>query len=124
MFLVGKSLSDRGTASEGRLQTVPATKRRIVVPVVLFAAVTIILYTASGQYRLAMINSMVGAVVCLSLVVITGYVAQISLAQATLAGVAGYVLAGLTTGWGIPFPISPLIAALGATVVGLLAALP
>ena len=124
MFLLGKSLPERGTALEGRLQTVPATHRRIVMPTAAFAITALLLFVVSASYRLALVNTMVGAIVCLSLVVITGYVAQISLFQMTVAGVAAYLLAGLTSGLGIPFPLSPLLACLGATVVGLMAAIP
>jgi branched-subunit amino acid ABC-type transport system permease component len=124
MFLLGKSLPERGTASEGRLQAVPPTHRRIWIPIVVFAATAFAIYTVSASYRLALVNSMVGAILCLSLVVITGYVAQISLFQMTVAGVAAYLLAGFANGLGIPFPIAPLLAATGAMIVGLLAALP
>jgi len=124
MFIVGKSLPSRGSAVEGRLQAVPMSRRRVVRPVVLVGGTILALYVVSASYRLALINTMIGAIVCLSLVVITGFIAQISLFQATLAGVAAYSLAGLTTGMGVPFPISPLLASLGATVVGLIAALP
>ena len=124
MFVVGKSLPERGAAVEGRLQSVPKSRRRIVRPVVLVTATVVALYVVSASYRLALINTMIGAIVCLSLVVITGYVAQISLFQATLAGVAAYMLAGFTTGIGVPFPIAPLLACLGATAIGLIAALP
>ena len=124
MFLLGKSLPERGTAIEGRLQTVPPTQRRVVMPIVLFAAAAAVLFTVNASYRLAMVNTMVGAIICLSLVVITGYIAQISLFQMTVAGVAGYMLAGLANGLDIPFPIAPLFAAIGAMLVGILAALP
>ncbi|HEY3673323.1 MAG TPA: branched-chain amino acid ABC transporter ATP-binding protein/permease, partial [Acidimicrobiia bacterium] len=49
---------------------------------------------------------------------------QVSLAQLTLAGVAGFLLATMTTEWSIPFPIAPILAALGATVVGVVVGLP
>jgi branched-chain amino acid transport system permease protein len=124
MFVVGTSLPDRGTAVEGRLAAVPPSHRRMVTPALAAVVIVVLLYTVNTNYRLALVNSMIGAIVCLSLVVITGYVAQISLLQMALAGVAGYMLAGLTQGLGIPFPLSPLLAALGATALGLLAALP
>ena len=124
MFVVGKSLPERGAASQGRLQPVPPSHRRIVVPVIAVVIAVLAIYSFSASYRLAFINSMIGAVVCLSLVVITGYIAQISLFQMALAGVAGYMLAGLTNAIGIPFPFAPILAALGAMVVGLFAALP
>jgi branched-chain amino acid transport system permease protein len=124
MFLLGKSLPERGIAIEGRLQSVPATHRRIVLPIVAFSVAVAALLMVNASYRLALVNSMVGAVICLSLVVITGYIAQISLFQMTVAGVAGYILAGLANGIGIPFPFAPLLAATGAMAVGILAALP
>ena len=69
-------------------------------------------------------TSFIFAIICLSLVVVTGYAGQVSLAQLTLAGVAGFLLATMTTEWSIPFPIAPILAALGATVVGVVVGLP
>ena len=77
-----------------------------------------------GQYRLGLVNSLIGAVICLSLVVLTGYVGQISLAQMAFAGVAGFSLAKLTATWDVPFPVAPLVAAGLAAVVGVVVGLP
>lgn len=77
-----------------------------------------------GQYRLALVNSLVGAVICLSLVVLTGYVGQISLAQMAFAGVAGFSLAKLVAAWDVPFPLAPLAAASLAALVGVAVGLP
>ncbi len=77
-----------------------------------------------GTYRAALIQSFILAVIGLSLVVVTGYAGQISLAQLTLAGVAGFLLSTIGGSWGIPFPIAPVLAALGATVLGVLVGLP
>ena len=41
------------------------------------------------DFRQALINSLIGVVVCLSLVVTTGFVGQVSIIQVALAGVAG-----------------------------------
>ena len=124
MFVIGKSLPERGAAIDARIQTVPESRRRFVLPASLFAVAILGLYVLNASYRAALVNSMIGAIVCLSLVVITGYIAQISLLQMALAGVAAYMLAGLANGWHIPFPFAPILAALGAMVVGLFAALP
>jgi branched-chain amino acid transport system permease protein len=82
------------------------------------------LLVLSGQYRLGLVNSLIGAVICLSLVLLTGYVGQISLAQMAFAGVAGFSLAKLATAWDVPFPVAPLVAAALAAVVGAAVALP
>ena len=71
-------------------------------------------------YRQALMLSLVGIVVCLSLVVITGFVGQVSLAQVTLAGVSGFVVSHMIVHAGIGFPWGPLIGSLAAVVVGLI----
>ncbi|HEX3623040.1 MAG TPA: ABC transporter permease [Acidimicrobiales bacterium] len=77
-----------------------------------------------GQDRVALDTSLVGALVCLSLVVLTGWSGQISLAQMAFAGVAGFSLSRLTVEAGIPFPVAPLLAAALAAVAGLIVGLP
>jgi len=77
-----------------------------------------------GQDRMALVTSLIGALVCLSIVVLTGWSGQISLAQMAFAGVAGFSLSRLATGAGIPFPVAPLLAALLAAAAGVLVGLP
>ena len=71
------------------------------------------------SYRQALMVSMVGMVVCLSLVVITGFVGQVSLAQVTLAGVAGFAVSHMTAKAGVGFPWGPLVGSAAAVVIGL-----
>ena len=71
------------------------------------------------DFRQALINSLIGAIVCLSLVVITGFVGQISLVQLALAGVGGYAVSKFAADAGIAFPIGPIIGAAVATLVRL-----
>jgi branched-chain amino acid transport system permease protein len=77
-----------------------------------------------GQDRMALVTSLIGALVCLSIVVLTGWSGQISLAQMAFAGVAGFTLSRLATGAGIPFPVAPVLAAMLAALAGLLVGLP
>ena len=65
------------------------------------------------DFRQALTNSLIGMVIVLSYVVITGYVGQISVMQLALSGTAGFVLSHLSVRLGIPFPFS----ALGAMVL-------
>jgi ABC-type branched-subunit amino acid transport system ATPase component/ABC-type branched-subunit amino acid transport system permease subunit len=77
------------------------------------------------DFRQSLINSLLGILICLSLVVIVGFVGQISVVQLALAGVAGFTMSHLTTDLGgiwAEFPISLLIGAATATVIGLLIA--
>ncbi len=87
----------------------------VVVPVGVLALVLL-----TGPYRLGLERSLAGAVVCLSFVVLTGFAGQLSLAQMSLAGVAGFLLARLQGDLGVPFPLAPLLATAAATVAGLL----
>ena len=77
-----------------------------------------------GTIRSAIIMSMVMAMIALSQVVVTGFAGQLSLAQLTLAGAGGFALSILTDGWGVPFPIAPILAGLVAMVIGVVVGLP
>lgn len=111
-------------ARAGRLPAAGAARISapvVVVPVVVAAIGLLVL--GSG-YRLGLVTSLVGALICLSVVIVTGWVGQISLAQMALAGVAGFVLTRAGGGWGVPFPLAPLLAAGVAGIVGTAVALP
>jgi branched-chain amino acid transport system permease protein len=84
----------------------------------------ILCLTLTGAYLGAFVTSLIGAIVCLSLVVLTGYVGQLSLAQMTFAGIAGFGVSRFAHNMHIPFPISPLLAILVAVLAGVLAGLP
>ncbi|HVV08141.1 ABC transporter permease [Amycolatopsis sp.] len=121
----------RGSALPGRglliLESLPVTRRPRhvgVTAVVSLLLGLVALFALQGGYRAALITTLVLAVIGLSFVVVTGYVGQISFAQYSLAGVSALLLARMTTDWGIPFPLAPLLSALAAGVVGVLVGLP
>ena len=62
------------------------------------------------QWRTAITNTLIGIIICLSVVVITGFVGQISLAQMTFAGVSGFLLSKLVTDWNVAVPVGPILA--------------
>ncbi len=120
----GRTLPARGTPGAERL---PASPRPVHVGRSALATAAVAaagLVLLGPDWRLAITNSVIGVVLCLSLVVLTGYVGQISLAQMTLAGVSGFTVAKLAAEHGIAFPFGPLAGALLATAFGVLAALP
>jgi ABC-type branched-subunit amino acid transport system permease subunit len=80
--------------------------------------------TLSGAWRLALIVSLIAAVVALSSVVLTGWVGQISLAQLAIAGIAGFTTARLSADAHIAFPFSAVLAIAIAVGGGLLAGYP
>jgi branched-chain amino acid transport system permease protein len=94
-----------------------------LLPALLGATVGVVaLMTMAPDFRQATINSLIGVVICLSFVVITGFVGQISLVQLALAGVGGYTVSKLAANTGIAFPLGPLIGALVASGFGLVVA--
>ena len=122
MFLRGAQLPQRGTLGEARLPAAPAA-RRILTPALCLAAIAVGgLLVFPYQFRQAEIVSLIGAMVCLSFVVTTGFVGQISIVQVGLAGIAGFVVAKLAVQAGIGVPRGPLIGVAGAVVVGLVVA--
>jgi branched-chain amino acid transport system permease protein len=124
LFIRGHGLPERGSLHKIPLPFAPEPHR-----VGRFAAVGVVAATAglfflASDWRLSIINSLIGFVLCLSIVVITGYVGQISLAQMAFAGTAAFVLSKVATSYGIPFPFAPLIAVVAAVVIGVIAGLP
>ena len=122
LFVVGRSIPMRGEDTNSGLPPVILPKNKPTVLGILFVAGLLSLIFTSGSYRFGMMTSFAAALIALSLVVLTGMVGQISLAQAAFGGVAGIMLSKF--GDGIPFPISMLLAALIATAFGLLVGLP
>ncbi len=120
----GKSLPTRGAIETIKLPFAPRTKRVLPASLGLAAATFVLLFIVTPGWRLAIVNSLVGAVICLSLVVLTGYVGQISLMQMALAGISGFTLSKIADAYHIPFPIGPLLGACVAVGVGLLAGFP
>jgi branched-subunit amino acid ABC-type transport system permease component len=114
LILRGSPLPTRGALL---LQDLPQTRqpRHVAVTATVGVVIGVVgLITMQGSYRAALTTSIVFAMIALSYVVVTGYVGQISFLQYSLAGASALFLARLTTQWGIPFPLSPLISACAA----------
>ena len=124
LFVVGRGLPERGALVSEPLPTVLRSAndpRKIAIGI---GAGVAALALTSGSYRFGVITSMIVAVIALSFVVLTGLVGQISLAQAAIAGSAGFALSRLGTDIGLPFPLSLIASALVATALGVLVGIP
>jgi branched-chain amino acid transport system permease protein len=119
----GALIPDRSTAAALRLPTAGRPSRPLLAAAATGVPAAVALVVLSGSWRLGLIHSLIAAIVCLSVVVLTGYVGQLSLAQLALAGVAGFSLSRLQTSLHVPFPVAPLVAASCAGAVGLLVGL-
>jgi ABC-type branched-subunit amino acid transport system permease subunit len=69
-------------------------------------------------------GSLIGAMMAMSLVVVTGLSGQVSLAQMSVAGFGAFVAGKLAIHSGVPFPLPVLAAAVGGAVLGALLGLP
>ena len=124
MVALGERLPDRGAVDNWRLPAVPQAKMTpttVLLPAALAIAGLLFL---GPLWRGAIMTTAIGVVLALSLVILTGFGGQTSLAQMAFAGVAGFALSRLAMRWGIPFPIAPFLAALVATAFGLVVGLP
>jgi branched-chain amino acid transport system permease protein len=122
MYLRGARLPGRGQLVERGLPEVPRPKRLGSIALPLAAVCAVALVVLPYDFRQALVNSEIGAVMALSLILITGFVGQISVVQLSLAGVAGFVISRLATDHGVPFPWAPLIGIAAAVVLGLVTA--
>ena len=89
-----------------------------------FVAGLVLLLVLDNVLRFAFISSLTVTCIALSVVVLTGYVGQVSLAQMSLAGIGGFMLGHISHGWGIGFPFDLVLAGLCAVPVGLVIGLP
>jgi branched-chain amino acid transport system permease protein len=127
LFLRGRSLPTRGAITSGRLPfspTPPAWAVRFGGPALAVGGAIAGLFIFSYAFRDALTNTLVGVIICLSIVVITGFVGQISLAQMAFAGISAFLVSKLSTEHGWPFPWPIFVGAAVATVVGVAVALP
>ncbi len=122
MYLRGAKLPGRGELVEKRLPEAPRPQHLVRTTAVGVAICAIALVVLPFDFREALINTLIGTVMALSLVVITGFVGQISVVQLTLAGVSGFTISHLAVNAGIGFPLAPLAGTLVAVILGLITA--
>jgi branched-chain amino acid transport system permease protein len=122
MYLRGARLPSRGELVEQRLPEAPRPRRLAITAPAIALVCAVALVVLPFDFREALVNSMIGTLIALSLVVITGFVGQISVLQLTLAGVSGFTISHLAVNAGIGFPLAPLLGAGVALVLGLITA--
>ena len=88
------------------------------------ALAVLVLGFGESTLRLATIESLIQTVLILSVVLLAGYVGQVTLAELTFAGFAAFMLARFAGEMDLPFPLSPILAIVITTVVGTLVSLP
>ena len=124
MAVRARSVLARGGETADRNPSVGLPRAPLRTAAACFVIGFILLFTLDNVLRFAFISSLTVTAVALSVVVLTGYVGQVSLAQMSLAGIGGFMLGHISTYWGIGFPWSLILAGLCAVPVGLVIGLP
>jgi len=124
IVLLSRRLPSRGELSDRYRGTIgqPAKPLRTTVLCGLIGLAVILLLPQ--LYKFAFASSLNVACVCLSVVVITGYVGQISLAQNAFAGISAFMVAHFGNWLGLGFPLALILGALAAVAVGVVIGLP
>ena len=124
MVFLGERLPDRGSVEQFKMPAIPPAKitpLSIMIPVT-FAVVGLIVL--DPLWRGAIMTTTIATVLALSLVLLSGFGGQPSLAQMAFAGVAGFSLSKLAMQWDIPFPIAPILASIVAMIFGVIVGVP
>jgi ABC-type branched-subunit amino acid transport system permease subunit len=124
MALRSRSVLARGGETTERNPSIGRPMAPLRTAAACFVAGVILLLVLSSVLRFAFISSLTVTCIALSVVVLTGYVGQVSLAQMSLAGIGGFALGHISSGWHIGFPWSLILAGLCAVPVGLIIGLP
>jgi branched-chain amino acid transport system permease protein len=124
LFLLGGKIPSRGSLSEVKMPLVQIPRLRPMPVVTVVALAGLALLLTSDSWRFGIVTSMILSLVALSLVLLTGYLGQISLASMAFAGTAGFALSKLTIEWNVPFPLSLLLSAFAATTLGVIVGVP
>ena len=124
MVARGRGLPLRDSVMERRPEVGTGRVRpRVVVPLVVVLAVLSLL-VLSDDLNVILTVTCVVSVMLLSIVVLTGYAGQLSLAQFTFGGVGAWFAGTAVASLGWPFEPALLAGIVGAMVLGLVFALP
>lgn len=122
LVLRGRTLPDRSVILEPAHVPVPATGVRRGRWLMAIAAAVTALVWPDPTVRFAAMQSLFIVTLLLSIVVLTGFVGQVSLAQLSFAGFSAFMLSRFDEV--LPFPLGPLAAIAVTTVVGTLVSIP
>ena len=116
-FRAGK-IPSRGDIVESRLPRAPRPVAPLRTAAVFVPIAALAMWVLPFGFREGLITSCIFAVSLLSLVVVTGYLGQLSLVQLGLAGVAGFLVSHLSTNFGIGFPWAAIVGVVAAAALG------
>lgn len=124
MVSTGRLIPTRGMLGLERPPFAPVARVRPARFVIGALVLIALLAVSNKTYITALTNSMVIAIIGLSLVVVTGFLGQISLAQMAFAGSGAFAAAHLSSSSGVPFLWTVLLAAVAGGALGVVIGLP
>ncbi len=119
----GKALPVRGYVFD-RLPMLGTGRVRPGALVAAVVGVVVLVNVLQADWVAAITSTLVVALIMLSLVVLTGYTGQLSLAQYAVAGLGAWAAGRLVAGHGWPFELAAVAGVVTAMAVGMLFALP
>src|SRR5437764_3375253 len=122
LFWRGSRIPGRGEIVERSLPEAPRPQHLVRAGLICALVGAVLLVVFPFDFREALINTLIGALMALSLVVVTGFVGQISVIQLALAGAAGFTISHMAVNFGITFPVAALAGIVVAVVIGLVTA--
>jgi branched-chain amino acid transport system permease protein len=122
LFWRGSRIPGRGEIVERRLPEAPRPEHLLRTGLIAGLTGAVLLIVFPFDFREALINTLIGVLMALSLVVITGFVGQISVVQLSLAGAAGFTVSHMASNFGITFPVAALAGIAVALAIGLVTA--
>jgi sulfate-transporting ATPase len=120
----GRALPLRGEPTARPPEVGSGRLRPFVLVPLIVGAIALTTLVFSTDLVEAVTTSAALAIIVLSLVVVTGYAGQLSLAQFALAGMGAWIAAALVANEGFSFEVAAFCGAVGAIPVGVLVGLP
>lgn len=135
LYFRGNKIPLRGSIAPPRMARVPMQKYAYIAPIVTGVLFLVLSIRFTSSWEVALTTSVISATIMLSMVLIIGFLGQISLAQMSLAGVSAYALVRFASkgdniggvrvkGPGLPHPVAALLAIAVTVVIGLIIAAP
>jgi len=124
LVAVGKRIPPRSAVNPIRLPRLGTGRINPVVMLGLAVAGVALCLVLSDTWDQAIIASAIAGILAVSVVIVTGYAGQLSLAPFALAGVGSLITAQAVANWHVPPIVAILAGVAGAAVVGVIVGAP
>jgi len=124
MVFISRGVGARGDEGSQHNPSLGYPRAPYATTAIVFVPCVIALLLFDALLGQALMYSLGFVCIALSVVVLTGYVGQVSLAQMSFAGLSAILLTHLTANIGVGFPFTVLIASLAAVPLGIAVGVP